>query len=180
MGELILRLLDQPAFFRAAENLGDSRTAISGDIPRLPFTSSESVLRATPSAAAASVILRPKGSMHSRKTMPPGCGGFFMAPFISDSRHLRTEETEYSVPEVRKRVPQTASWQARLGSRINERASPPTPAQRNRWESPHPASWLMSEPRRSRPPLHSTVRVSRRDRKRSAVRGCRSRTEWNA
>ena len=178
MGELILRLLDQPAFFRAAENLGDSRTAISVDIPRLPFTSSESVLRSTPSAAASSVILRPKGSMHSRKTMPPGCGGFFMAPFISDSRHLRTEETEYSVPEVRKRISQT--WQPRLGSRINARASPPAPALPSRWDSLHPASWLMSEPRRSRPPLHSTVRVSRRDRKRSAVRGCRSRTEWNA
>src|SRR5208337_5638954 len=54
-------------------------TAISGDMPRLPFTSSESVLRVTPRAAAASVIVKPKGSMHWRRTTPPGCGGFFIA-----------------------------------------------------------------------------------------------------
>src|SRR5450755_209647 len=56
----------------------DNLTAISGDIPRFSFTSSESVLRVTPRASAASVIVKPKGSMHWRKTTPPGCGGFFM------------------------------------------------------------------------------------------------------
>jgi len=46
-------------------------TAVSGEIRSLPFTSSKSVLRAT-------VILKPKGSMHCRRTKPPGCGGFFI------------------------------------------------------------------------------------------------------
>src|SRR6185437_5888237 len=56
----------------------DSRTAISGEIPLLPFTSSESVTRETPSAWAASVIVKPNGSMHSSRTKLPGCGGFFI------------------------------------------------------------------------------------------------------
>src|SRR5437879_7343935 len=56
----------------------DNLTAISGEIPRFPFTSSESVLRVTPRASAASVIVKPRGSTHWRKTMPPGCGGFFI------------------------------------------------------------------------------------------------------
>jgi hypothetical protein len=47
-------------------------------MPRFPFTSSESVLRVTPRAAAASVIVKPEGSMHSCKTTRPGCGGFFI------------------------------------------------------------------------------------------------------
>ena len=46
----------------------DNRTAISGETPRLPFTSSDGVVRVTPRAAAASVIVRPKGSMHCRST----------------------------------------------------------------------------------------------------------------
>ena len=29
-------------------------------------------------ASAASVMVKPKGSMHWRNTTPPGCGGFFM------------------------------------------------------------------------------------------------------
>src|SRR6266851_8393915 len=56
----------------------DNRTAISGEIPRFPFTSSDRVVRVTPSAAAASVMVRPRGSMHWRSTRPPGCGGFFI------------------------------------------------------------------------------------------------------
>ena len=40
-------------------NIFDSRTAISGEIPRLPFTSSDSFVRVTPSAAAVSVVLNP-------------------------------------------------------------------------------------------------------------------------
>jgi hypothetical protein len=47
-------------------------------MPRFPFTSSDSVVRVTPSAAAASVIVNPKGSVHWRNTKPPGCGGFFI------------------------------------------------------------------------------------------------------
>src|ERR1035438_1015606 len=55
-----------------------SLTAISGDMPRFALTSSESVLRVTPRAAAALVMVRPEGSMHSCRTTTPGCGGFFM------------------------------------------------------------------------------------------------------
>ncbi len=50
----------------------DSLTAISGDMPRCPFTSSERVLRVTPRAAAASVIVRPRGAIHSSNTTMPG------------------------------------------------------------------------------------------------------------
>jgi len=61
LSKVILRLLKQPAFRAAAKTL-DSRTAIYGDMPRLSFTSSDSVVRVTPRAAA--VMLNPKGSMH--------------------------------------------------------------------------------------------------------------------
>src|SRR5260370_15677030 len=47
-------------------------------MPRLPFTSSESVLRVTPRAAAACVMVKLNGSMHSCNTTRPGWGGFFM------------------------------------------------------------------------------------------------------
>jgi hypothetical protein len=88
----------------------DSRTAISGDTPRFPFTSSESVLRDTPKAVAASVIVKPDGSMHWRKTMPPGCGGFLIvmgSTFLSSGnrhnqrppRHHRSEKSLASWPE---------------------------------------------------------------------------------
>jgi hypothetical protein len=56
----------------------DSRTAISGDMPRFSFTSSDKVVRVTPRAAASSLMLKLKGSIHWRKTTPPGCGGFFI------------------------------------------------------------------------------------------------------
>jgi len=46
MRQIVLRLLQQPAFSAATKTL-DSRTAISGDIPRLPFTSSDNVVRVT-------------------------------------------------------------------------------------------------------------------------------------
>src|SRR5580704_12810625 len=59
-------------------NTLDSLTAISGDMPRLSFTSSDNVVRVTPRGAAASVMLNPKGCMHWRSTKPPGCGGFFI------------------------------------------------------------------------------------------------------
>ena len=51
--------------------------AISGEMPRLPLTSSESVVRVTPRARAACVMVRPSGSIHSQRTTLPGCGGFF-------------------------------------------------------------------------------------------------------
>src|SRR5450759_3407107 len=56
----------------------DSLTAISGDMPRFPCTSSDSVLRVTPRASAAWVMVKPVGSIHSCNTIRPGCGGFFM------------------------------------------------------------------------------------------------------
>jgi hypothetical protein len=42
----------------------DSLTAISGEMPRFSFTSSDNVVRVTPSALAASVMLKFNGSMH--------------------------------------------------------------------------------------------------------------------
>jgi hypothetical protein len=59
--KVVLRLLYKPLSALPPKTL-DSLTAISGDMPRLPFTSSESVVRVTPSAAA--VMVKPKGSMH--------------------------------------------------------------------------------------------------------------------
>src|SRR5258708_17498152 len=50
----------------------DSLTAISGEMPRFLFTSSDKVVRVTPRASAASVMVKPKGSMHWRSTKPPG------------------------------------------------------------------------------------------------------------
>jgi hypothetical protein len=52
-------------------------------MPRLSFTSSDNVVRVTPRAAAASVMLKPKGRMHWRSTKPPGCGGFFIGMVLS-------------------------------------------------------------------------------------------------
>jgi hypothetical protein len=74
-------------------NTWDNLTAISGDMPRFSFTNSDNVVRVTPRAAAAFVMLRPKGSMHWRKTKPPGWGGFFIVmvqlPFSGNPRNLR-------------------------------------------------------------------------------------------
>jgi hypothetical protein len=65
VGKVVLRLLNKPAFSAAAENLGQSH----GNFRRyaaLSFTSSESVVRVTPRAAAA-VMLRPiEGVMVSK------------------------------------------------------------------------------------------------------------------
>jgi hypothetical protein len=63
LGKVVLRLLHKPASSVPPKTL-DSLTAISGDTPRFPFTSSESVLNVTPRAAAASVMVKPNGSMH--------------------------------------------------------------------------------------------------------------------
>src|ERR1035438_2394757 len=56
----------------------ERRTAISGEIPRFSLTNSDRVVRVTPRAAAACVMVKPSGSMHWRSTKPPGCGGFFI------------------------------------------------------------------------------------------------------
>ena len=45
---------------------------------RSPFTNSDIVKWEFPSLSVASVMLKPDGSMQSRNTMPPGCGGFFI------------------------------------------------------------------------------------------------------
>ncbi len=47
-------------------------------MPRFSFTNSDKVVRVTPRAAAARVMVKPKGSMHWRNTKPPECGGFFI------------------------------------------------------------------------------------------------------
>ena len=49
-----------------------------GRYAALPVYQFRKLLRVTPRAWAASVMVKPKGSMHWRNTMPPGCGGFFM------------------------------------------------------------------------------------------------------
>ena len=69
----LVRLLRKPALGVPPKTL-DSLTAISGEIPRFSFTSSDKVVRVTPSAAAAAVIVKPKGSTHRRSTKPPGWG----------------------------------------------------------------------------------------------------------
>jgi len=55
----------QAGFSTLPPNTLDSLKAISGEMPRLPLTSSESVEQVTPGAAA-SVMLKPRGSMHWR------------------------------------------------------------------------------------------------------------------
>ena len=62
--------LDHPAFSK--------RIAISGDNPARPLRTRESVCLAIPSALAASVTLKPKGSRQASLIEWPGCGGFFM------------------------------------------------------------------------------------------------------
>src|SRR2546422_4732644 len=50
-------------------------------MPDLPLTSSDSVLRVTPSPFAAAVTVKPSASMHSCRTIRPGCGGVFIDIF---------------------------------------------------------------------------------------------------
>lgn len=60
----------------------DNRTAISGEIPRFSFTSSDNVVRVTPRNAAASVMLKPKGSMHWRNTKASRVGWVLNRHFL--------------------------------------------------------------------------------------------------
>jgi len=69
--EVVLHLLEQPAFRAAPE----SRIPISGEIPRRPLRSMESVLRDTATPFAASVTVNPGGWRHCRRTTPPGWAG---------------------------------------------------------------------------------------------------------
>ncbi len=62
--------LDQPAFSR--------RIAISGDMPAAPFSTRDSVWRATPKCSAAAVTLSPNGFRHVFLIVIPGWRGFFM------------------------------------------------------------------------------------------------------
>jgi len=61
LGQIVLRLRPSSQLWALPPKTFDKRTAISGEIPRFSFTSSESVVRVTPSAAAASVMVKPKG-----------------------------------------------------------------------------------------------------------------------
>src|SRR6266566_3856258 len=88
----------------------DNRTAISGEIPRFPFTSSDSVVHVTPSAAAASVMVRPKGSMHWRSTKPPGCGGFFIGMVQISLSGNRDENSARSEKNRRRNVESFAQF----------------------------------------------------------------------
>src|SRR6516164_4218448 len=61
LGKVVLRLLHEPAFGAASEDLGEPDGHF-GRYAALAFTSSESVVRVTPSAAAAVVMVKPKVS----------------------------------------------------------------------------------------------------------------------
>src|ERR1700682_1808707 len=63
----------------------DSRMAISGLMPDLPFTTLLRAWRVTPSTFAAAVTESPKGSRQSCRTRRPGCTGFFMGIEFSSS-----------------------------------------------------------------------------------------------
>src|SRR5690348_15179874 len=63
----------------------DSRIAISGLMPDLPFTTLLSACRVTPSTLAPAVTESPKGSRQSWRTTRPGCTGFFMGMEFSSS-----------------------------------------------------------------------------------------------
>jgi hypothetical protein len=75
--EVVGHLQPQPRFRAAAECLS-RRIAISAEMPLLPLTRLLRVCRVTPNATAASVIVRPSGSMQSCRTERPGWGGFFI------------------------------------------------------------------------------------------------------
>ena len=68
--------------------------AISGEMPARPFTMSESCLRLSPSLAAASVTVSPKGSMQSCRTEDPGWGEFFID--MSSSPSVVVDEVDVS------------------------------------------------------------------------------------
>ena len=74
VSEVVMRLLCEPACGATAEDLRQPHSHF-GRNP--PFAVHE-FRHVTPSAAAASVMLNPNGSMHCRRTTPPGWGGFFI------------------------------------------------------------------------------------------------------
>jgi len=61
----------------------DNQTTISGLMPERPFKMLDRVLRLTPSAWAASVMLRPRGSRQGSRKTSPGWGGLYI--FMLDS-----------------------------------------------------------------------------------------------
>ncbi len=75
--KIVVRLLREPAFGAPAEDLRQPNGHF-GRNPALAVHQFRQVVRVTPSAAAASVMVKPKGSMHWRSTTPPGWGGFFI------------------------------------------------------------------------------------------------------
>src|ERR1700685_1816131 len=67
----------------------DNLTAISGEIPRFPLTSSDGVVRVIPSAAAASVMVSPNGSIHCRSAKPTGLSDPYGSGRVRDIAALR-------------------------------------------------------------------------------------------
>jgi hypothetical protein len=67
-------LLGQPGRGAAAEGFGQAH----GHFGRDSALAVDKVVRVTPRAAAACVMVRPKGSMHWRRTKLPEWGGFFI------------------------------------------------------------------------------------------------------
>ena len=67
---------------------GNSSRMLSEMGRRFSLTSSDNVVRVTPRAAAACVMVKPRGSIHWRSTKPPGCGGFFIGMIQDTSGEL--------------------------------------------------------------------------------------------
>src|SRR3990172_2494360 len=83
----------------------ESRIAICGEIAAFRFTRLLRACRVTPRNFAASVTVSPNGSMHSWRTIRPGCGGFFI--FIAcllvvinqiDIPHVSVSKTKDDAP----------------------------------------------------------------------------------
>jgi hypothetical protein len=75
--KFVLSLLHKPAVFRASEHFGQPNGHLGGN-PALSIHQFRKRVARDAEASAASVTVKPKGSMHCRRTTPPGCGGFFM------------------------------------------------------------------------------------------------------
>jgi hypothetical protein len=75
--QFVIHLQSEPQFGELPKALA-RRKAISGEMPDLPLSSPDKALRVTPSPWAAAVTVNPRGSIHSCRTILPGCGGFFI------------------------------------------------------------------------------------------------------
>jgi hypothetical protein len=82
LGEVVSHLQPQPRFRAAAKCLVETDRHVGGNAA-LAVDQIVEGCRVTPNAAAASVIVRPSGSMQSCRTERPGWSGFFIVIVIS-------------------------------------------------------------------------------------------------